>query len=126
MLVISTSLFSQQPVLTKEEYLKKSKSQKTAAWVLAGGGAALVIIGLVAYTDAENPNNPFEIFDTSDLVFTLLGGAALVGSKILFRASDKNKNRATSISFKNERIQTMQNGSYANKYVPAIRLSIPL
>lgn len=31
MLVISTSLFSQQPVLTATEYLKKSKSQKTAA-----------------------------------------------------------------------------------------------
>lgn len=93
MLAISASLFSQQPELTKEEYLKKSKSQKTAAWVLAGGGTALVVIGLVAYADAENPNNPFEIFDTSDLVFTLLGGAALVGSKILFKAAAKNKTR---------------------------------
>lgn len=94
--------------------------------MLAAGGAALVIIGLVAYADAENSKNPFEIFDTSDLIFTILGGAALFGSKILFKASAKNKRRATSVSFNNERIQTLQKVSYANKFVPAIRLSIPL
>lgn len=38
LLVLTITTFSQQnipsPTLTKQEYIKKSKSQKTAAWVL--------------------------------------------------------------------------------------------
>ncbi len=31
--------------LTREDYLKKSKLQKTAAWVMAGGGTVAILLG---------------------------------------------------------------------------------
>ncbi len=47
----SNSLFSQQPISTSmpsnQHYLQKSKHQKTTALVLLGGGAALVIPGII-------------------------------------------------------------------------------
>ena len=33
----------------KTDYLRKSKSQKTAAWVLLGGGIAMTVTGMIIY-----------------------------------------------------------------------------
>ena len=33
--------------MARQDYLDKSKRQKTTAWVLLGGGAALIAIGLL-------------------------------------------------------------------------------
>jgi hypothetical protein len=44
-LVITASSFCRQTKLSHEDYMLKSKHQKTAAWVLLGGGAALLIAG---------------------------------------------------------------------------------
>lgn len=46
MLAISAASFSQQttnpsPVLTKQDYLQKSKTQKTVGWILLGGGVVI-------------------------------------------------------------------------------------
>ena len=45
LLVLSNISYSQQvspaPQLTKQDYLKKSKSQKTIAWILAGTGVTV-------------------------------------------------------------------------------------
>ncbi len=43
LLVMSATCFSQiatsQQLLTKEDYLLKSKNQKTTGWILTGGGS---------------------------------------------------------------------------------------
>jgi hypothetical protein len=49
-LVFVSNLFSQSsadPKHSIEHYLKKSKIQKTEAWVLSGGGAASVLTSLL-------------------------------------------------------------------------------
>src|SRR5690242_2043853 len=38
----------------KTDYLRKSKNQKTAAWVLLGGGLAMSITGMIIYSNDYN------------------------------------------------------------------------
>jgi len=51
LLILSANLFSQQttssPTFNKQDYLQKSKNQKTAAWVLLGGGIVLMGSGFL-------------------------------------------------------------------------------
>jgi uncharacterized membrane protein YidH (DUF202 family) len=78
-------------------YLKKSKKQKTAAWVMMGGGLALATIGAgISMSQFE-----FNLFDSqpsssvaaSD-VLAVTGALIAVGSIPLFIAGAKNKKRA--------------------------------
>jgi fructose-1,6-bisphosphatase len=43
---------SPAPSITKTDYLQKSKSQKTAGWILFGGGTAMMITGTVIWINA--------------------------------------------------------------------------
>ena len=74
----------------QKDYLQKSKHQKTAAWILLGGGTALIATGIIVGTG-------------EDAYFTdAAGGAAVAGIGLLstiasiplFIASGKNKKKA--------------------------------
>ena len=138
MLSMSAASFSQQtnslPALTKQDYLKKSKNQKTAAWVLVGGGAALVVTGCIVWVNDVNKNaetDPFGVIidtytNTSGYWIVAAGIVAAAGSIPLFIASAKNKRKAMSLSFKNETIQQLKNNSFVNCSVPSLSLKISL
>ena len=123
-----------QSLMTKADYLKKSKNQSTAAWVLAGGGVVMVtagaIIGLNDATEAIGSIFTGETEETSDagpiLFFT--GAAAMVGSIPLFIASSRNKRKANDMSafFKMENRPFVQKGSLINASFPAIGMKINL
>lgn len=70
-------------------HLNKMKSNKTAAWVALGGGAAM-LIGGIAVNLSEN------IFDDSSegLVMAGVGFAATLASIPLFKAARTHKNKA--------------------------------
>ena len=66
LLIISVMVFGQQdPILvpgtTKQDYLKKSKNQKRAAWVLLGIGSLSVVVGSIEVNPnyGESTNRPF-------------------------------------------------------------------
>jgi hypothetical protein len=126
LLIMSASSFSQQinpsPTLTKQDYLKKSKNQKTTAWVLLGGGAAFILIGDLIGNSKESS---FSDAGTG-VVIAGVGALSMLGSIPLFIASGKNKRKAMSMSFKNELIPQLQNGSFVNRAVPALSLKISL
>jgi len=86
---------SSPQMFTQEEYLKKSKRQKTTAWILLGGGVATSIIGLsqinLAGSDEQINNTPGTI-----LFFT--GLAATITSIPFFSASKKNRKKAVAVS----------------------------
>jgi|SoiMethySBSTD1v2_1073268.scaffolds.fasta_scaffold12436_2 hypothetical protein len=132
--------FSQQvnpaPSLTKQDYLDKSRKQKTAAWILLGGGAALIITGTILSAneveeDYQNdPYNPFAPlteadFDGPEWVFTT-GIFAGLGSIPLFVASSRNRRKAMTVSLKNEQFQSLKNSSLVYKPMPAVSLKINL
>ena len=130
MLAISTNLFSQQTSADKKSnYQSKSKNQKKVALIMLGGGATLALTGILIpkgeLTHVGFLGNDYEN-DGVKGVFQLTGFVSMLGSIPLFIASSKNKRKAASISINNEKIQTLQKGSFAYKFVPAVRLTIRL
>src|SRR5437762_14179559 len=99
LLIIAINSFSQQanPSRTPmtEDYLKKSKHQKTAAWAFLGGGAALFITGLVIPQGEQQWDDYFLVpveghkNDGVKGAFYLVGTLSMLGSIPFFIASGK-------------------------------------
>jgi hypothetical protein len=119
--------------MSKEDYLRKSKNQKTAAWIMALGGSTALIVGSAMAADDFgdgwnnflNPN-PVPDHDNSDLAAALAisGAAAIVGSIPLFIASGRNKRIAYSLSFKSEKVTALKHGNIAFQKMPAVSFKV--
>lgn len=70
------------PVLTQQDYLKKSKNQKTAAWVLVAGGLALE--KTVVIISIQNIKYGSEIERDTQLLLAFTGAAVIWSSIPLF------------------------------------------
>jgi len=132
----SVSSFAQQndsaTPLSRENYLKKSKSQKTAAYILLGGGSALLGAGIaIGFNEAVNAFgnifSPDEVStsSTGEVLF-YTGLVAMAGSVPLFIASTRNKKKSTSLSalFKMEHRSILQQRSQARTSFPALGLKL--
>ena len=96
LLLFKASVLCQQinpiPSLSKQDYLKKSKSQKTGAWVLLGAGVAVLAITTI------NAASSVDLTSTTDESHSFgIGLAAVmaVSSIPLFIASSRNKRKST-------------------------------
>jgi hypothetical protein len=110
LLILSTTSFGQQTQLSekhsRQDYLTKSKHQKTAAWIMLGGGAALATVGVII-SSARVYDELGTAFTTGhdDKTFVAggilaaVGGLSMVGSIPLFIASGKNKRKAMATAF---------------------------
>lgn len=126
------------PVQT--DYLKKSKNQKTAAWILLGGGTALMTTGvLLAVPKATEElsyglNQLFsgepapEVDYTVENILVITGVAAMLGSIPLFIASGKNKKKSMNLStkIKMENATIFQKQSFVQSSYPALTFKINL
>jgi hypothetical protein len=127
-LMLCHTVFSQQqtpaPTLTKQDYLQKSKSQKTTAWILLGGGAALVVAGSALFADDFNL---YEADSGTGGGVMMVAGAVAVGASVpFFIASARNKGRASAMAagIKLEQNNMIgQNGLVFRNY-PAVTLKI--
>ncbi len=121
-------------LMSKADYLKKSKNQSTAAWVLAGGGVVMVsagaIIGLNDATEAIGSIFSGETKEPSDAgpILFYSGAAAMLGSIPLFIASSRNKRKANSMSafLKIENRPLLQKSSFIKTSYPAVGVKINL
>ncbi|NOT52016.1 MAG: hypothetical protein HOP10_12150 [Chitinophagaceae bacterium] len=126
-LAVTTSAYSQQttpsPVLTKKDYLKKSKNQKTAAWLFLAGGGALIAIGAQDVDDKAGYSD-----GTRSAAAVVAGIGALGVSTTLFIASARNKRKgeAMAFDFKMEKAPVLQQNGLAYNSYPAISLRIKL
>jgi len=122
-LVISFAISVIGQPLTKGDYLRKSKNQKTWAWLLTGGGAAAAIGGIVITT--SNPS--YFPSETVGPIMIAAGGAAIVGGLVLFSASKRNENKGNETAVFNLKMEKTtictlaRVGSYP---FPALSLSI--
>ena|SRR5688572_11757878 len=121
MLLAASVISFGQPVNTpvvpvETDYLKKSRGQKTAAWILLGTGAT--IFAIVA------PGNvSFDVLGP----LVIVGGLATLGSAPLFIAGAKNKRKARlSPAIKMENAPVTQLVSLVNRSYPAIAIRISL
>ena len=127
---LSANSFSQQSApkqhWTDTEYYKKSKKQKTAAWIFTGAGTAILFTTLlvdafsVAVTlgqgEATGTTLPYAI-----------GGACVATGIVFFVASGKNKKKAKSSVFMNlEKAPVLQQTVFRNQSFPALGIRISL
>jgi hypothetical protein len=131
MLLLSIHVFGQQTTpVVNTDYLKKSKSQKTTAWILLAGGTVLTTIGagvaLGGGLDCAYGNPTCGKDQTLAVVLTISGSAAVLGSIPLFIAAGRNKRKAVSVSFKNEKSLQVQNHSLVYQPLPSLTLKITL
>ena len=124
LLMLVTSVFSQQtsssPVLTKQDYLKKSKHQKIAAFCLAGGGIVVWLAGV-----SKNMNQSDNIDGGGEVVMAI-GSIAALASIPMFIIASKNKRKAASLSFKNEPSLQVQKSSFVYRAIPSLTLKLQL
>lgn len=93
-LALTSKLAAQELIKDQAWYLRKSKNQKTAAFILLGGGTALGLTGLLTGSKSETS------FDEAN-TGALLGAAgilAVAGSIPLFVASKRNKQKAATFT----------------------------
>ncbi len=112
---------------TRVDFLKKSKSQRTAARVLQGTGAALMIISLIVTTDDILPDDPDDKQNgklADALGYT--GMAMAIVSIPLSIASKKNKKKAAAISFSREPLLIPGKNGFALSKVPSISIQLSL
>lgn len=127
MLGFATSTFCQDvnssKILMKEDYLQKSKKQKSTAWILLGGGTGLAVGAALLDVSSDWSKS-----ETPYLIAIITGGASVLGSIPLFIASAKNKRKAKAAStyFKMETVPVMLQHSYTMQTIPAISIKFRL
>ncbi len=119
------------PTLTKQDYLAKSRNQKKTAKILLVGGAVMSGVGLgIALSNLNglfDPNQPEP--NNNGKLADVLGYSGLViaaASIPLFIISSKNKKKAMSMSFKNQRIPQFRGSSFVYRPIPSINFKIDL
>lgn len=112
--------------LTSEQYLKKSKAQKTTAWVLFGVGTAAIGGGIAISAGSQD-----DVSQTLNTVFigaplVLLGLTLDVISIPVFVSAGKNKKRAmeavTTIKF--EDVPSWSGGAIRQTNVPTLSIQV--
>lgn len=140
LLIGSTALFSQQTKhlrFSKEEYLKKSKNQKTVATIFLGTGGTLILAAVLIpkgkqMTETWGSIGGIPIYNTYYKNETLKGTLGATGILLLIPgipislASHKNKKRSMKVSFKNETVPHLYKTSLVNQSLPALSLKIGL
>ena len=121
---LAISAFSQQSklsaTLTKQDYLKKRKTQTTIAWVLLGGGTIAWLAGVSKYMN-QNDNK-----DGGGEAAMVIGGVAGLSSIPFFIMASKNKKRAASVSFKMEQSPYLKVTKTGYAYFPAVSYRLNL
>src|SRR5688572_1193854 len=99
LLILSITISAQDnpifiPGTSPQDYLKKSKNQKRAAWILLSAGVLSVALASIEV-------NP-DYGESTNQSFLAIGGLIFIGASIpCFISSARNKKKAAAISFKN-------------------------
>lgn len=121
LVILSVTSFCQQTEpsqpMTRDEYLKKSKTQKVLGFVFLGAGAITLI-------SVSGGNTDFNTLGT----LVVVGGVLTLTSIPLFIASGRNKRKAKNAAafFKFEQTKTIQQAQISFHSFPAISLKLNL
>jgi hypothetical protein len=116
-----------------QDYLRKSRNQKTTAWVLLGAGTTMVAIGAIgsmtAYTNdivyIGSLGTEGEPSQGDAYGYLLVAGVVCDAASIpFFISASKNRRLAGTVQMSNQKIYLPQNSSIALRYVPAVSLKI--
>lgn len=125
-LLIAINCFSQSA--EKTNYLKKSKNQKTAAFVLLGAGVVLDVGGIIA--TISNANKQFDFPDVNkvnhsgEYALYIAGTACLASSLTLFIISKGNKKKALSLGLDTQQFRQLKKSNLYAVYYPALTMKV--
>lgn len=132
-LILAFLLGSSLPVLaqsmSKQDYLDKSRRQKTTGFIMLGGGVAMAAAGGLLFS--EN----FTIFGGSQAedntagaggAMMVVGTLAALGSIPVFISSSSNARKAAQMGFRNVPLHIPKFAGNLPKAVPSLTISIPL
>lgn len=116
------------PPLSKQDYLMKSKQQKTTAKILVGAGALLTGVGMLVGT-GQALGNIFvpepERRNSGEVIIIIV--LVTMGSSIpFFISSSSNKKKAMQLSLKAEKTSVVAYRSINNKLIPSLTLKLSL
>lgn len=129
-------LFSQTfaQEMSKQDYLDKSRNQKTTGFILLGGGVAMIAVGSAlfmgdladtaiscTYLNCSSGSG----MESGTVIFTV-GGLAALGSIPVFISSRKNARKAAQVSFRNEPTYIPKYVGNIPREIPSLNFSIPL
>lgn len=119
--------FAQQ--MTKQDYLEKSKQQKTTAWILLGGGAAVTTAGFIIFSEnfcplgcSKSENNSAN----AGGIMILAGGVSMLASFPVFISSGNNARKAAELSFKYQPMNMPRYTGAIPRAYPSLTLTIPI
>jgi hypothetical protein len=109
---------------SRENFLNKSKSQKSGSWSLLGAGTGLVLVGLLI---GNRESSSFDDAATG-VILGGLGVVSALGSIPLFIASGKNKRKAANASayFKLQKVPFKKESSFNLISYPAVCFKIKI
>jgi len=129
----------QQPVpapalkYSQEYYLEKSARCKRAAWIMLGGGTAMLVGGCIVAENAATANDNTIDDVVSDAataeagaIVALIGGNLALGSIPLFITAHHYKKKAMSMnmSFKMQPYHELQQTGMTTKFIPGVSFKI--
>lgn len=117
-------VFGTATAQSKEDYLQKSRNQRTAGWIMLGGGVVLGAVGAATFNNSDFLNNDSGS-NTGGWLF-VIGGATALGSIPFFISSAHNARKAATISFKPQRVHLPVNTAWSVKWQPAVSVAIRL
>lgn len=135
LILLSLNLIAQDTTrqnLSRDDYLKKSKSQKTAGLALLAGSIGCFAIGAATFRFPFNINlfgstpTTNDVDNTVSTAFGIAGFTALVSSIICFASSAHNKKMAYSLNFTNQPLLLPYSQKWPTQTQPTITLKFPL
>jgi len=112
--------------LTREDYMKKSKSLHITSVLFLTGGLVLGVTGLViGLNDFSDLSSDHEGITNA---FIVAGVISCMASVVCFSASVKNKRKAQAllVSLKPEKTSILQKSGLVSAYIPAVSLKFSL
>jgi hypothetical protein len=125
LVIVAVSSYSQDSTRkvhwTETDYYKKSKRQKTWAWISTGVGVT-VLVGTLVMEGATYVYTAGEAKASGTTVPYIIGGACVATGVVLFVASGNNKRKAKeSVAFiELEKTIVPQQNNLINRSYPAI------
>ena len=120
--LFATSLAQQtnsSSALTKQDYLQKSKRQKTTAKILLGGGFVTFISGAATMGGKCSEN-------VGSHILIGAGFTAMIISVPVFISASKNKRKAISMTLKSQLVPQFQETGFIHRAVPSLHLKISI
>ena len=117
---------TQVPQLTKEQLLRRSKTQKIIGWAIVGTGALVAAFtGFFLLRYGSSYKDEYER-GTFGLVFAGSALYTFIGTRLI-HAGNQNKQKALSLSFINNKVQVPSLTKLSYRLQPAVslRLSLP-